>query len=104
MNCPEIDLIDVSPAFVVGVSHSLAEIFGERYPPDTRRNPKWPLHFQKARGPFRVDPGAKQFHSFSAGSREEYEYSQGRAYVAQRAQKDIEKAKGIHEAREAEKN
>jgi hypothetical protein len=93
MNTPEIELLDLSPAFVLGVAHTIYQVLGERAPGRVARGPTGREHFIP--GPVVLQPGFAVYHPFKSGSEEEYSYDQGRIFAAQKIQEEIQ-ASAIH--------
>lgn len=90
MDTPEIQLLDVSPAFVLGVAHTIYQALGERAPGTIVTGPTGHTHYR--RGPITKEPGFPVYHPFPPGEREEHQYDQGRVFAAQKLQEELAEA------------
>jgi hypothetical protein len=100
MNTPEIELIEVSPAFVLGVAHTIYQVLGERMPGEWITGPTGHRFYR--RGPLKRAPGFAVGHPFAPGEEEEYQYDQGRVFAAQKLQEEVQAAEA--KANEAHAN
>jgi hypothetical protein len=100
MNTPEIELIEVSPAFVLGVAHTVYQVLGERMPGEWITGPTGHRFYR--RGPLKRAPGFAVGHPFAPGEEEEYQYDQGRVFAAQKLQEEVQAAEA--KANEAHAN